>query len=521
MSKVGLASLLIAALCMTIVVIARFILGGWLDMLWFPLGMGLVSFAALLATEFRTILDFLTMRTTKNGMNMGVIIALMIVVLASVNYLSIRHNKTFDLTEEKINSLSEQTLGLLAKLDQDIFVHVFYKGEEAAQPREQLRQILAVYSESSSKVKVRFYNTFTENAMTQTYVNDLPDNARENLFAFVEYNGKRIRVQAPLMTEEKITSALIKATRQGTKTIYFLVNHGEPTLDLEEGNGLTGLKKALEDSSFQVKPLDLISTPKVPDDAAVVAIVGSTTPLLDGELDLLRSYARAGGRLLIAADPGQRHNLSLLTRTLGVEFKNNYVLSPISQLMGRSMASSVGVTYDETSEITNKFHGNMTVFDLVSEVTVAPDGPEGLQSVELVKTHESSFAASELKNVQRSEQRPFVVAVSVSGSLAGKKPDSPESAGDTSGEFAAVVVGDSDFLTNKGLINGLNRDLALNSLTYLAKEADLVTIRPKQMNGTELIMTTTTQKTVVLAGLALPLFLLAMSGVLWFRRRSS
>lgn len=514
MSKWGLASLLIAALCMMIVVIARFILGGWLDMLWFPLGMGLVSFAALVITEFRTILDFLTMRTTKNGMNMGVIILLMLVVLASVNYLSIRHNKTLDLTEEKINSLSDQTLNLLKQLDEDVFIHVFYKGEEAAQGREQLRQVLAVYQESSAKVKVRFYNTFTENLMTQSYINDLPDKAREVLFAFVEYKGKRIRIEQPLMSEEKVTSALIKATREGTKTIYFLTNHGEPGLDLDEGNGLSGLRKALEDSSFQVKPLDLISTGKMPDDAAVIAIVGSTSPLLDAELELLREYAKSGGRLLIAVDPGQRHNLALLTRTLGVEYKNNYVLSPISQLMGRSMASSVGVEYSETSEITSKFAGNMTVFDLVSEVTIALDGPAGLQSQELVKTHESSFAASDLKNVQKSEQRPFVLAVSVQGSLKGENASA-----DTSNEFAAVVVGDSDFLTNQGLINGLNRDLALNSLTYLAREADLVTIRPKQMQGTELMMTTTTQKTVVLAGLALPLLLLSASGLLWFRRR--
>ena len=100
MSKWGLASLTIATLCLIIVLVARFILGGWLDMLWFPLGMGIVSFSVLIITEFRTILDFLTMRTTKNGMNMGMIILLMVVVLASVNYLSIRYNKTFDLTEE-------------------------------------------------------------------------------------------------------------------------------------------------------------------------------------------------------------------------------------------------------------------------------------------------------------------------------------------------------------------------------------------------------------------------------------
>ena len=521
MSKWGLASLLIAAICLLIVVITRFILGGWLDMLWFPLGLGFLSFSMLLFTEYKTIFEFLTMKTTKNGMNMGVIILLMMVILASVNYLSIKKNKTFDLTEEKINSLSEQSVDILSKLHGDLVVQVFYKGEDVDQLKEQVRQILNFYEDASTKVKVHFYNTFTENIMSQKYLNDLPDKTREGIFVFMEYEGKKIRVDQPVFSEEKITSAIIKATREGIKKIYFLMNHGEPSINDEEVGGLSGFKKALEDSSFQVENLDLISAAKIPEDAAVIAIVGSTSPILDAEMSLLRDYARAGGRILVAVDPGQKHNLALLTKSLGVEFKNNYVLSPISQLMGRSVASAVGVEYSTSSDITKKFTGNMTVFDLASEVIPAPGAPEGLQSYELVKTHESSFVATDLSHVKKGEERPFCLGVSVEGALMGKSVANEEEKKDISAEFAAVIFGDSDFLTNQGLLNGLNRDLAMNSMTFLAKEADLVTIRPKQMKGTVLLMTHMTQKSIILAGLSLPLFLISLSGILWFRRRSS
>lgn len=523
MSKWGLASLTIATLCMIIVIMARFILGGWLDMLWFPLGMGLVSFVALLITEHKTIWEFLTMRTTKNGMNMGMIILMMIVVLASVNYLSIRYNKTIDLTEEKINSLSEQTLDVLEKIEGEMKILVFYH-EEADQRKEQLRQVLEFYSENSARLNVRFYNVMTENVMTQKYVNPLPDKTREKLFAFVEYKGKTVRIDSPLNSEEKVTSAMIKASREGAKTIYFLTNHGEPGLDLDETNGLSGLKKALEDSSFVVKPLDLISNPKVPEDAAVVAVVGPTVAMLEPEMDLLRDYARSGGRLLVAADPGQRHNIAQLTKSLGVEFKNNYILSPTSRLMGRSMASAIGAIYSAESEITNKFQAMITVFDLASEVVFAPDAPKGLKSQDLVQSAGNSFSAVDLENVKPTEQRPYVLGVSVEGSLIkdadpAENPEAENDAG-TDAEYAAVVFGDSDFLTNQGLINGLNRDLALNSLTWLAREADLVTIRPKQLKGTQLMMTTSTEKLVVIAGVSMPLLLLCIAGFLWFRRRS-
>lgn len=520
MSKYGLASMLVAGLSLLVVIVARFILGGWLDMLWFPLGLGLISLATLLITEFKTILEFLTMRTTKNGMNMGIIILLMVFVLGSVNFLSVRNDKTWDVTEGKVNSLSNQTVDILKNLDKELNILVFYKGEDVAEKREQVRTVLKFYEAESPKVKVQFYNTFTENLKTQKYVNDLPDKNREALFVFAEFEGKKIRIQQPVFSEEKLTSAIIKATRKGTKKIYFLVNHGEPSLEDNELSGLSNIKVALEDSSFEVSSLELLKG-EVPEDAAVIAVVGSQTSLLDSEMKALREYAKAGGRLLIAVDPGQKHNIALLTKSLGIEFKNNFVLSPLSQLIGKSMASVVGVEYSETSEITKKFQGSMTVFDLVSEVIPAPDKSKELIVNELVKTHSSSFFTNDIERVEKGQpERPFVIGVSVEGRLEKPADKTDEADNTTASEFAAIVYGDSDFLTNQGLINGLNRDLALNSFTYLAKEADLVTIRPKQWKGTTILMTHTVQKTIVLAGVSIPLILLCLSGFLWFRRRS-
>src|SRR5690606_24320004 len=128
---------------------------------------------------------------------------------------------------------------------------------------------------------------------------------------------------------------------------------------------LSQLKEALVDSSFTVDDLNLAEKPEIPDDASVIAIVGPTRPLLDMELEKLRAFTGRGGRLLIAADPGQSHNLALLTKTYGIEFKNTYILSQISRQVGKGMATAIGLVYDPSNAVTKKLtNGQMTVFDL-------------------------------------------------------------------------------------------------------------------------------------------------------------
>ena len=63
--------------------------------------------------------------------------------------------------------------------------------------------------------------------------------------------------------------------------------------------------------------------------------------------------------------------------------------------------------------------------------------------------------------------------------------------------------------------------MALNTMAYLARESDLISIRPKDPVGTKLIMTTTQKGVVVVAGISLPLVLLIFSGVFWYRRRNA
>lgn len=493
----------------------QFMTGMWLNLnsLFLALAGTLVVLAAVL--DWKLYWEFLTMRTTKHGMNMGAMIVLVVTLTVCVNYLASKHNKTWDLTQEKLNSLSEQTTKLLDGLKQDVEIKIFYKGPTAQEQRQKVKQALAMYQDYG-KVKIRFINAYVDQAMAVQYLNDLPDRDQEQVFVFVENAGHKVRVEEPF-DEATITSGLIKATRESEAKIYFVKGHGEKDIGAEDDAGLKDFARALGEASFKVESLSLMDKPEVPADASIVAIIGPSMPYLDAELEALRKYIQSGGRLFIALDPGQRHNLANLTKSIGVQFANNYVMT-LTPVVGGGPATVLGRTFDAGNEITRSFPagGSFALFPLASEVKAADDRPADVQVSDLVKSDNSTFTMNDVSQRlrERPQTKPVTIAVSVKGS--GAAGD-----GEKKREFEAVVVGDSDFLANRALLVGVNRDLAMNAVAFLANQKDLISIKPKMPKGSMITLTRAAKLGVIIAGLALPLLLLLTGGVLWFRRRGA
>src|SRR5690606_610229 len=77
--------------------------------------------------ERAIILEFLSLKTTKHGMNMGSAILLVIILLVAINYIAFSNNKKWDLTREKLNSLSPQTIQIVKGLEKELKLIGFFK----------------------------------------------------------------------------------------------------------------------------------------------------------------------------------------------------------------------------------------------------------------------------------------------------------------------------------------------------------------------------------------------------------
>lgn len=512
MSKLSKLSFLFAGISLVSLSIVRSILGDWVPFCWLALGLAVFFMGLGLVKDRRFFREFFSMKTTKEGLSMGTLIVLMLAVLSVVNYLGVKHYKTWDFSTAKTNTLSDQSIKLVKDLQADLKVLFFYKKgvEGNEENRKQFRELIKKYQDISSKIRLDFVE-----------VNERPDLAKDygvdkgSGVVFLDYEGRRNRVEK--IDEQEFTSALVKVTRKQDKNIYFTVGHGEKDLnERREALGLGSLKLMLENNRYKVKELALIQNPKIPEDADVVVIAGPIQGFQDFEIAALEAYLKAGGSLFLAIESQNSAGLDKLVNKLGVQLQNNYILNVVETVMGRGLnqGPTMGAVFSSTNKITKSFgRSEVTLFRHPQSLKKV-QAPEGIVVDEIVRTVPNAMAFESMRFGGDGPEASYSIVDEVSG----RWPDSDKSAK----EFSVIVAGDVDFISNQMLYQNLNRDLVLNSIASLAKEENLVSITPKEPQTTKLVMTETKFTIFLFAFIIpLPLLLLGTSIGLWLRRRNA
>lgn len=510
MSQFGKLTLLVGFCILIIGSVLRILLG--LDDLvwavWAPVIIFGVCIGLALFKDRSFVVEFLTLKTTRHGMNMGTVILGILVLLGTLNFIAAKRNKKWDLTDEKLNSLSEQSIQILKGLDSELKLVGFFIDNvpEQANTKEQFLQVSELMRTESSHVKVESVHPQKRPDLVKQYGVEFPG------VVVLTYKGKQNTVSD--FTEESVINAIIKISRGQSKVIYSLAGHGELNLNGQGPLEAGSFKKSLEESNYDVRELNLVQTPQIPEDAEVLMILGPKQALFDSEINLIREFLKKGGKVFIAADPGQKHNVGKLSNLVGIKFEDNYIIDSVGQLIGASAALAVGVLYSPTSEITKGFQNQMSGFQLASAVT-SLGGTSIFKTDELVKSSPNSFSKQAIEssvafNRGVDKKGPFAIGISSVGKIDGAEK-----------EALSVVFGDSDFLVNQFYLQlPMNKDLALNTIAFLSQEKDLISIRPKAPKSTQFVMTQT-QFLVLLFGIILPVPLISLiaSITLWYRRR--
>ncbi len=522
MSSRGKLFLAFSGVSLIIVALTIWVLGGWYPFLYVFLFFFFLGFLLNIFFDYKLYLSFLRLRTTRSGVSIGSSIFLAIILCVCLSYLSVRFDKSVDITEEGINSLAPQTTQLLNQLSDDMVFQIFYKGENGKMEKNQIKQNLSLYKKESSKVKVFYHNAYLKNALAQEYLNKIGNKESGNVFVFAEYKGKRVEIYVPF-DEEKITSAIIKATRREEKVVYILYGHGERDFDSKELAGSNMFKEALTRSSFQVKLWNFALDGPLPSDASVLIIAGPSRPYLKNEVKWLAKYLEDGGRMMLSLDPGGESNLKSLLQKYDVEYRSYYILDQVATVLGLSRASPLGVHFDRENQITKSFpRGSFVIFHIAGDLKILEPVNSQFSITELVKTDARALAVPELKNTEEGEKSSHIIGLLIN-EKAGKK-DEAEKIGKQKAKQKMIlaVFGDSDFLSNQFFkIGGLNRDLALNTVSYLADESDLLNIRPKKLKTTQLTITKSQQMGLILFSILIPIAFFVCSFLSWFRRRDA
>lgn len=423
-------------------------------------------------------------RTTRYGLNALVMVVLILGVITLVEIVSARHNWRVDLTENRRHSLAPQTVKVLRELAVPVKATAFARPDAGKRTADDL---------------LKQYASRSEGKFTYQIVDPDRDPVLARRFG-VETYGTVVLEAAPKagqlkeekitdVEEEKLTNGLIRVTREGKRVVYFLKGHGEKDLAGTEKTGLSEIKGAVEKANYEVKDLLLARETRIPEDAAIVVVAGPQKDLFPNETEALAAYLARAGKVFFMTDPFQAPGLSAFLEGYGLVPGNDVVLddNPQAQLMGFSAAVPVVGDYQD-HPITRGFQF-ATIFPLVRTVTVKEKVP-GVTAQVLARTSAQSWTTDEKELRSGQVQRAPADKRKASSIAAVATVDAKEAPDDRKGAKARVVlVGDSDFATN-GFVNlSGNRDLFLNTLSWLAEEENLISIRPRDTRNAPIFLT--------------------------------
>ena len=485
--------------------------------------------------------DALKTRQAKYGSYTTVYIVVVIAILAAVNYLANQHNKTFDATEGKLYSLSEQTVKVLDELEADLKISYF----DRATDFESVRSSLVRYENASNSVTVDYVDPDSRPDVAQAM------NVRTYGTLIVEYGVNREEAQST--DEQDITNAIIRAKKGQEKSACLLAGHGEAAGDDREREGFAGASEEIEAANYSMASLSLLERPQIPTQCTVLIVAGARNRIEDPEIDILRLYVEGGGRLLLMIDKKKSPGLVELVAGWGIRVKDDTVLdlTGIGQLFGAGPLTPLVSDY-ENHAITEVMAGSATFFPYAR--TVEPgESVDGWEVDKLFSTTAGSFATDKLeivdeelvRNTSWETEGPISVGVAATYEVPDETADedvddSDDESGDAEQDASGdddeaeqgaapeddakqgrvVVVGTSGFARNYSLSRGSNLDLLLNILNWLSSDEDLISIRPTDPENTPLNLTSSDMtRLFLLTVVGFPAVIVVLGISVWWRRR--
>ena len=207
---------------------------GWVAVI--PLVAGIAAVIASTVLNLRGGRTEGSKRSTRAGVNAAISIIAFAAILVFLQTIASRHSVRFDSTSNRRFSLSEQTEKILKGLTKDVDFTCFFKSDSPE--KTQLADLLREYAGVSPHVKFVFIDPDKDPVAARRH------KIKNYGTTVIESGGSE--EQIPEITEEKLTNALLRVTRETKKVIYCLTGHGEKSIDDTQASGLSTLKQSVE-----------------------------------------------------------------------------------------------------------------------------------------------------------------------------------------------------------------------------------------------------------------------------------
>mgnify|MGYP001765532383 CR=1 FL=1 len=426
---------------------------------------GLASFAALDPDKVRQVLSG---RKAHYGSNAVILSIAFTGILVVVNYFVYQNDKNWDLTEDKENTLAQETMDVLKKLPEVVVAKAFYTPNTSSETATNLLEQYA--NQSDDKFTYQVIDPISDPVAAQEA------NITKDGTIVLEMGGARQSIET--VSEDEITSGLVRLMNPGNQVIYFLTGHGEGNPEGSGDDSLSDLKTELENRNYSVKTLNLLATNMVPEDANVIVISGPLVSLDENEMTLLKNYQTNGGALVVLEEPTLLTNMGD-----GTDLLADYLSQDWGVVLGKDIVVDlsteqgfVAFSYEIRSHaITNKLKIAQTAFPTARSVTVTDAISSGASQTQLILTSDQSWAETDMVGLEAGNSIQADSGVDLMG------PVSLAVAAENFNSNARLVVfGDADFVKNVYIGAYGNQEMIVNAIDWAAGQEELISLTTKQ-----------------------------------------
>ncbi len=443
-----------------------------------------------------------------------IFLILFISIIAMLAWVTNNYNQQFDLTANKRHSLSSNSIDLLGQLKKDITVHAYTNDDVT---KKAIKEIIGRYQQIKPNFKLRLLNPDIDIAEAQQ------DGVVKNKpFAFGMHYDKRMEAIDSL-SETAISNALLRLSRRNDQQVVFLRGHGERDIDGTDNRAYAKINQRLTEMGFNTQSINLLEK-TIPSNTKLLVIAAPSHTYLDGEVKKINAFLNTGGNLLWLVDPGKLYGLKPLATSLGLQLQAGVVVDNNTDLR-----STLNIDHPAIIPVTEYFPHIITDTIRYNTLFSMARGISPLSSEATVNNWQAevlfnSFGKSWTEVSGISEEMVFD---STTGDVAGPITLAVALHRNNDNEITdklsqrAVVVGDSDFLSDTYLGAGANLNLGLNMFNWLIGDDDLVSVEVKPSPDTKLVLTDI-ELMVIAFGffLIIPALLLIIGIRIWYRRKS-
>jgi len=340
-----------------------------------------------------------------------------------------------DFSWNQLNSLHQQTEALLQSLKQPLRLELY------------LDQKSPNFEDSEDFLKkLAFKNTHVHYELVQPSQDLLAEKVAYLNLVYGEQR-KTLDLSNSAFSESNFYRSLYQLLKSQSHWVAFLEGHGERDIHDLSDQGYAYFRESLKHNGASVISLNLQSLQLIPDNVQVLVLAGNRDPLFPEELNLILDYLKQGRHLLLLMDPqSEKTSLQPLLNALDLRV----LPEAIQPLPGRRLDPNISlVSQYPKHPITRDIH-TVGVFPWALGLA--------------------------LGNASTWQQYPLFTVKTPSGeqvlgvSLTSSAPERAQK---------VVVIGNTQFLANRTILNYANRDLGRRILDWLAYNDNTAELQPQ------------------------------------------